>query len=162
REPSVRREGDRSDGERRWVRIRGPGRLAGYLEPLWPAEHEGAGEHHRRSVQFAVAGRRRHVRRGAGADELRIRTPRPMTAPIRILAVDDHRVVLEGISAIVGRQPDMVVTGMAITGEQGISLFRQQRPDVTLMDLQLPRMTGLETIQAIRHEDPSARIVVLT
>jgi two-component system NarL family response regulator len=85
-----------------------------------------------------------------------------MSEPIRILAVDDHRVVLEGISAMIGRQADMVLIGTAVTGEQGIALFREHRPDITLMDLQLPRMTGLETIRAIKCEAPAARVVVLT
>jgi DNA-binding NarL/FixJ family response regulator len=81
---------------------------------------------------------------------------------IRILCVDDHRLVLAGIELMIGRQPDMAVVGSATTGEEAVSLFRQHRPDITLMDLQLPVMTGLEAIRAIRHLSPEARIIVLT
>jgi two-component system, NarL family, response regulator len=81
---------------------------------------------------------------------------------IRILCVDDHRLVLAGIELMIGRQHDMTVVGSATTGEEAVSLFRQHQPDVTLMDLQLPVMTGLEAIRAIRHMSPDARIIVLT
>jgi DNA-binding NarL/FixJ family response regulator len=81
---------------------------------------------------------------------------------IRILCVDDHRLVLAGIELMIGRQPDMTVVGSATTGEEAVSLFKQQKPDITLMDLQLPVMTGLEAIRAIRHLSPEARIIVLT
>jgi DNA-binding NarL/FixJ family response regulator len=81
---------------------------------------------------------------------------------IRVLCVDDHRIVREGISLIIERQPDMEVVGAAATGEQAIRLFNRYRPDVTLMDLQLGRMSGLEAIAAIRQQHPKARIVVLT
>jgi len=76
--------------------------------------------------------------------------------------VDDHRLVLNGIELMIGRQPDMSVVGSATTGEEAVSLFQQHRPDITLMDLQLPVMTGLEAIRAIRHLSPDARIIVLT
>lgn len=81
---------------------------------------------------------------------------------IRVLCVDDHRVVREGITSMIGRQPDMEVIASAATGEQAIKLFQQHRPDVTLMDLQLPLMSGLDTICAIRSEFPEACIIVLT
>jgi two-component system, NarL family, response regulator len=81
---------------------------------------------------------------------------------IRILCVDDHRLVLAGIELMIGRQSDMQVVGSATTGEEAVSLFRQHKPDITLMDLQLPVMTGLEAIRAIRHMSPEARIIVLT
>ena len=81
---------------------------------------------------------------------------------IRILCVDDHRLVLAGIELMIGRQPDMTVVGSATSGEEAVSLFRQHKPDITLMDLQLPVMTGLEAIRAIRHLSPDARIIVLT
>jgi two-component system NarL family response regulator len=84
------------------------------------------------------------------------------TSTIRVLCVDDHRVVREGIASMVGRQPDMEVVAAAATGEESVELFRQYRPDVTLMDLQLPTMSGLDAIHAIRREDPNARIIVLT
>lgn len=81
---------------------------------------------------------------------------------IRILCVDDHQLIREGIALIIEREPDMRVVAAARTGEEAVALFRQHRPDVTLMDLQLPVMSGLEAIEAIRRDDPTARIVVLT
>ena len=81
---------------------------------------------------------------------------------IRVLCVDDHRIVREGIALIIDRQADMEVVGVAAKGEQAVALFKRLRPDVTLMDLQLGRMSGLEAISAIRREHPDARIVVLT
>jgi DNA-binding NarL/FixJ family response regulator len=81
---------------------------------------------------------------------------------IRVMCVDDHRIVREGISVIIDREGDMSVVGTASTGEEAVAVFAQKRPDVTLMDLQLPRMTGLEAIRQIRQEDPAARIIVLT
>jgi two-component system NarL family response regulator len=81
---------------------------------------------------------------------------------IRVLCVDDHRVVREGIIAMIGGVPDIEVVGVASTGEEGVELFRKHRPDITLMDLQLPRMSGLEAITAIRRQDPSAKVIVLT
>jgi DNA-binding NarL/FixJ family response regulator len=83
-------------------------------------------------------------------------------APIRVLCVDDHRIVREGIALIITRQPDMQVVGAAATGEEAVLLFKRHRPDVTLMDLQLTAMSGLEAIQAIRREQADARIIVLT
>ena len=85
-----------------------------------------------------------------------------MAGPIRVLCVDDHRIVREGIGLIIARQPDMEVVGSAATGEEAVAVFTRERPDVTLMDLQLPAMSGLEAIQAIRREDADARIIVLT
>lgn len=81
---------------------------------------------------------------------------------IRVLCVEDHRIVREGLTLILGRQPDMEVVGAAESGEEGVELFAQLRPDITLMDLRLGEMTGVEAIRIIRHQDAKARIVVLT
>jgi DNA-binding NarL/FixJ family response regulator len=81
---------------------------------------------------------------------------------IRVLCVDDHRIVREGIALIIARQPDMEVVGSAATGEEAVLLFARERPDVTLMDLQLGTMSGLQAIQAIRRTHHDARIIVLT
>lgn len=85
-----------------------------------------------------------------------------MARPIRILTVDDHVMLREGIAAIVGAESDMEIVGEATTGAEGVQAFRALRPDVTLMDLQMPEMTGFEAITAIKAEAPGARIVVLT
>ena len=84
------------------------------------------------------------------------------TTRIRVLCVDDHWIVREGIAALINQEPDMEVTASAATGEEGVVLFRKHQPDVVLMDLQLPGQSGLETIQAIKREAPGARIIVLT
>ena len=84
------------------------------------------------------------------------------TARIRVLCVDDHPMVVEGIVAMLSRQPDMEVVGVATSGRRAVDLFREQRPDVTLMDLQLPEMSGLDAIRAIHDEFPASRIIVLT
>lgn len=86
-----------------------------------------------------------------------------MSSPrLRVLCVDDHPILREGLDLIIGRQPDMQIVGLAATGEEALDVFAHSRPDVTLMDLRLPGMTGLETIRAIRRLDGHARIVVLT
>jgi two-component system NarL family response regulator len=79
-----------------------------------------------------------------------------------VLVVDDHPVVREGLVALLGRQDDLVVAGETGDGEEAVEIFRRERPDVVLMDLRLPRMSGVEAITAIRHEFPEARILVLT
>lgn len=84
------------------------------------------------------------------------------TPTIRVLCADDHRLMREGIARIVGVQPDMTVVAQASDGEQAVEQFLQHRPDVTLMDLEMPKMNGVRAIQAIRHHQPQARIVVLT
>lgn len=85
-----------------------------------------------------------------------------MATQIRVLCVDDHRIVREGITLIINRQPDMTVVASAASGEEAVALYERHRPDVTLMDLQLGAMSGLESIQTIRRHDANARIVVLT
>jgi DNA-binding NarL/FixJ family response regulator len=81
---------------------------------------------------------------------------------IRILAVDDHPVVREGIAGLVGVQPDMVLVGEASNGREAIQQFRMHHPDITLMDLQMPEMNGLDALIAIRNEFPDAKVIVLT
>src|SRR5215510_15148917 len=82
--------------------------------------------------------------------------------PIRVLCVEDHRLMREGIARIVGVQPDMKVVAEASTGEHAVAQFVASRPDVTLMDLQLPITSGPEPARRIRQLDRSARIIVLT
>jgi DNA-binding NarL/FixJ family response regulator len=83
-------------------------------------------------------------------------------SPIRILVVDDHPVVRQGVVGLVGGQPDMSIVGQAANGREAIQQFRVHRPDIVLMDLQMPEMNGLDALMAIRDEAPEARIVVLT
>jgi DNA-binding NarL/FixJ family response regulator len=85
-----------------------------------------------------------------------------MASPIRILAVDDHPLLREGIAALVNSQPDMKLVAEAANGREAIEQFRKHRPDVTLMDLQMPELNGIDAMIAIRGEFPQARIVVLT
>jgi len=81
---------------------------------------------------------------------------------IRVLSVDDHPLLREGIAAIINSQPDMVLVAAASSGAEGIQEFRTHQPDVTLMDLRLPDMSGIDTMIAIRAEFSDARIIMLT
>jgi len=81
---------------------------------------------------------------------------------IRILAVDDHPIVRQGIAGLVGIQTDMVLVGEASNGRDAIRQFRTQHPDITLMDLQMPEMSGIDSLIAIRNEFPNAKVIVLT
>jgi len=81
---------------------------------------------------------------------------------IRVLCVDDHPLLQEGIATVINAQPDMLVAAQAFDGRDAIKCFRQHRPDVTLMDLRLPDMSGIDAMIAIRTEFPNARITVLT
>jgi DNA-binding NarL/FixJ family response regulator len=84
------------------------------------------------------------------------------TRQIKILTVDDHPILREGIASIIQGEKDMVVVGEAANGREAIEVFRSKRPDVTLMDLQMPDVNGISAIAAIRQEHPQARIIVLT
>lgn len=81
---------------------------------------------------------------------------------IRILAVDDHPIVRQGIAGLVGIQTDMVLVGEASNGRDAIQQFRTHHPDITLMDLQMPEMSGIDSLIAIRNEFPNAKVIVLT
>jgi DNA-binding NarL/FixJ family response regulator len=83
-------------------------------------------------------------------------------SPIKILIVDDHPLIREGVAAVLSGQTDMILVGEATTGREAIESFRRNLPDVTLMDLRMPDMNGIDAISVIRSEFPTARVVVLT
>jgi DNA-binding NarL/FixJ family response regulator len=85
-----------------------------------------------------------------------------MPKQIRIMTVDDHPLLREGIAAVLEDEPDMVLVAEATNGDDAIRSFRQHRPDVTLMDIQMPGMSGIDAMTAIRSEFPNARFIVLT
>src|SRR5690348_16170019 len=84
------------------------------------------------------------------------------SAQIRILAVDDHVLIRQGIAVLLGAESDMTLVAEASNGREAIGQFRAHRTDITLMDLQMPEMNGLDAIIAIRGEFPDAKIIVLT
>jgi DNA-binding NarL/FixJ family response regulator len=81
---------------------------------------------------------------------------------IRVLIVDDHTTVLAGLTAIIGMQPDMVVVAEAANGIEALGLWQTHRPDITLLDLRMPKMDGVSVLNEIRQRDQSARVIVLT
>src|SRR5215469_16877583 len=81
---------------------------------------------------------------------------------IRVLSVDDHPLLRDGVAALIGNQIDMVLVAEASNGREALELFRRHRPDITLMDLQMPDMSGIDAMSAIRGEFPDARVIVLT
>jgi DNA-binding NarL/FixJ family response regulator len=86
----------------------------------------------------------------------------PDSNPIRVLVVEDHPLFRQGIAALLATQPDIIIVAEASNGREAVQLFRAHRPDITLMDLQMPEMNGLDATIAIRGEFPEARIIVLT
>jgi DNA-binding NarL/FixJ family response regulator len=81
---------------------------------------------------------------------------------IRVMAVDDHPLMMAGISGEINAQPDMRVVAEASDGDEALALFRKHHPDITLMDIRMPKVNGIDAISAIRQEFPRARIIVLT
>ncbi len=86
----------------------------------------------------------------------------PATTPIRVFCVDDHPLMREGIAAVIRNEPDMLLVGEAATGREAIQGYRQHRPDITLMDLRLPDIGGIDAMVAIRTDFDDARIIMLT
>ena len=82
--------------------------------------------------------------------------------PIRVLTVDDHALLRQGIAALIADEPDMTLVAEAGSGRDAIEQFRRHQPDVTLMDLRMPEMSGLQALSAIRADVPEARVIVLT
>ncbi|HKR11494.1 MAG TPA: response regulator transcription factor [Pyrinomonadaceae bacterium] len=85
-----------------------------------------------------------------------------MSEQIRVFSVDDHPLLREGVSALINNQPDMTLVAEASNGAEAITLFKQHMPDVTLLDLRLPDMSGIDILIAIRSEFPEARVIILT
>src|SRR5690606_4028362 len=100
----------------------------------------------------------RHPRRGGPEVTQPDETPQPIT----VMAVDDHPLLLDGVKAALSEQPDMELVAEAMNGREAVDLFGVHRPDVTLMDLQMPGLGGLDALREILAEWPEARIVVLT
>jgi DNA-binding NarL/FixJ family response regulator len=90
------------------------------------------------------------------------RNPSPSADKIRLLIADDHMTVVAGLASIIGMQRDMIVVAEAANGRQAVDLWRKHHPDVTLLDLRMPKLDGVGVIDEIRKEDTSARIIILT
>lgn len=90
------------------------------------------------------------------------RNPSPSADKIRLLIADDHMMVVAGLASIIGMQRDMIVVAEAANGRQAVDLWRKHHPDVTLLDLRMPKLDGVGVIDEIRKEDTSARIIILT
>jgi DNA-binding NarL/FixJ family response regulator len=84
------------------------------------------------------------------------------TTPIRVLTVDRHPLLLEGLAAVIANEPDMVLVGQASNCRDAIRQFREQTPDITLMDLRLPDMSGVDAMIALQTQFPGARVIVMT
>lgn len=85
-----------------------------------------------------------------------------MNTRIRVFSVDDHPAMRQGLAMLINSQPGMMIVAQASNGREAIERFREHKPDVTLMDLRLPDMTGIDAMIAIRAEFPKARIIILT
>src|SRR5262245_32480812 len=177
----LRAEGAAPARARRWRRDR-PGGAAERRapRPLGDSRHERAGGAHRRATRDLEPCRRRHGggprRRGQRrlpprgrhmAQEmagLAVRRPpkEPRVSAIRVLLIDDHPLMREGIAGALGNHPDVALVGEGSDGTEAVALYRQHRPDVVLMDLQMPKVSGIEATIAIRAEFPDAQIIVLT
>jgi DNA-binding NarL/FixJ family response regulator len=104
------------------------------------------------------------LKRQSGSDRSGHRSakPTPKKSRIGVLIADDHTVVREGLVSLIRRKPDMVVLGEATNGHEAVNLWKQHRPDVTLLDLRMPELDGVGAIKEIRDHDEHARIIVLT
>src|SRR6185295_4201014 len=107
--------------------------------------------------------------RGDGTSGWQVRAGQEMTSansmaatPLRVMIVDDHRLLRKGIARLLDLEPGMTVVAEAGNGEEAVEQFRRHTPDVTLMDLELPRLDGIEAITAIRRQFPNARVIALT
>lgn len=107
-----------------------------------------------------MVGHRTNLPAMSPASKSRVKTP--PAEKIRVLIADDHVMVREGLAAMIGRQADMTVIGEAANGREAVALWRQHRPDVTLLDLRMPVLDGVGAINAIRQQEVSARVVMLT